>query len=438
MSDSNFSEHSDCTSNWVTRDVAIIGGGASGTYAAWRLRELNYSVAIIEKKARLGGHTETYITPQGVPIDYGVMVYHNWPLVERFFEHFGIPLTEFSYAADQGTSIDLRTGEVDKNYTQPDPSLALQAYGAQLAKYPYLREGFNLPDPVPEDLLIPFGAFVEKYRLDDAVWLIAQYSQGFGDILAVPTLYVAKYFGLELLDALQEEATIARFTAAGKKSFKAMYGTSLRFLIVRGPKNTTHLRAKQLLITAPPSYNAVVEPLCPSARERALFSRFRSNTYWAGVMHASGLPSTSVRNAAPEQPFHLPRLPSVYGWSPAQGAPGYFSFTYGGPQGQCLSDEAVKADVLATVERTLKAGSLEGGAENGTEAVSLVAFSNHSPYEFMVGVEDVRAGFYRDLKALQGHWDTWWTGAAFEAHDSSLVWRFTEGLLGNITERLGN
>lgn len=38
----------------ITKDVAIIGGGASGTYAAVRLREdYNTSIVVIERENRL-------------------------------------------------------------------------------------------------------------------------------------------------------------------------------------------------------------------------------------------------------------------------------------------------------------------------------------------------------------------------------------------------
>lgn len=37
------------------RDVAVIGGGASGTYAAIRLQEEGKTVALLEKQNRLGG-----------------------------------------------------------------------------------------------------------------------------------------------------------------------------------------------------------------------------------------------------------------------------------------------------------------------------------------------------------------------------------------------
>ena len=53
----------------ITRDVAVIGGGAGGTYSAISLKDKGKSVIVIEKQGRLGGHTETYYDPAtGAPI----------------------------------------------------------------------------------------------------------------------------------------------------------------------------------------------------------------------------------------------------------------------------------------------------------------------------------------------------------------------------------
>ena len=47
----------------VEKDVAIIGGGASGTYAAVRLREdFGVSVVVVEKEDHLVRHSETCLS----------------------------------------------------------------------------------------------------------------------------------------------------------------------------------------------------------------------------------------------------------------------------------------------------------------------------------------------------------------------------------------
>nr|BFF21828.1 hypothetical protein GCM10025730_53490 [Promicromonospora thailandica] len=49
-----------------------------------------------------------------------------------------------------------------------------------------------------------------------------------------------------------------------------------------------------------------------------------------------------------------------------------------------------------------------------------------------MSAEAVRAGFYRRLGSLQGRNRTFYSGAAFHTHDSSLIWQFTETLLPRI------
>lgn len=64
--------------DFIARDVAIIGGGCSGTYGAINLRELGKSVLSIEQKFILGGHANNYIDPTtGVSVDHGVQAFSN-------------------------------------------------------------------------------------------------------------------------------------------------------------------------------------------------------------------------------------------------------------------------------------------------------------------------------------------------------------------------
>ena len=48
------------TRNVIKRDVAIIGGGSSGTNAAILLKDAGKSVIVIEAKTIPGGHTHLY------------------------------------------------------------------------------------------------------------------------------------------------------------------------------------------------------------------------------------------------------------------------------------------------------------------------------------------------------------------------------------------
>ena len=77
----------------IQRDVAIIGGGSSGTYAAIRLQQQGKSVVVIEAKDKIGGHTETYKDPAtGTPINIGVVVWDNIPVVQSYADSLNVPL----------------------------------------------------------------------------------------------------------------------------------------------------------------------------------------------------------------------------------------------------------------------------------------------------------------------------------------------------------
>ncbi|MCS6790181.1 MAG: FAD-dependent oxidoreductase [Bacteroidia bacterium] len=52
-------------------DALIVGGGISGVYAAYLLREKGYRVLVLEAQSRLGGRLYTVYTPEGWPVDLG-------------------------------------------------------------------------------------------------------------------------------------------------------------------------------------------------------------------------------------------------------------------------------------------------------------------------------------------------------------------------------
>ena len=55
------------------------------------------------------------------------------------------------------------------------------AFQTQVAKYPFLDYSLDsIPFLVPADLLLPFGQFITKYNLQDAVPYLSLYGQGLG------------------------------------------------------------------------------------------------------------------------------------------------------------------------------------------------------------------------------------------------------------------
>ena len=131
----------------------------------------------------------------------------------------------------------------------------------------------------------------------------------------------------------------------------------------------------------------------------------------------------TVQNVAPETAYNLPPLPATYAIS-ASNIPGLFAAWLGTPQTLCDAD--AQALIIEAIDRLQAAGTLPATHP------SFVDFANHCPCELTVSATDIAGGFYSSLYSLQGHRNTFWNGAAFHVHDSSLLWRYSETLLPEI------
>lgn len=431
-----------------TRDVCVIGGGSGGTYAALGLKDRGKSVIVIEKEDRLGGHTNTYTDPKtGYTLDYGVQIYDNVPIVKKYYGRFGIPLAVFQLnGVGPGVTqnVDFATGML-QTFIPSDPTQALEAYGAQLAKYPYIRPGYNLPDPVPTDLLLPFGDFVKKYNLDAAVLTVQLIAQGIGDMLKVPTLYVLKYFSATVLQseftgylvtvrhdnseiydlALQElgagkNALLESHVVSMDRDSHAEYPINV---VVATPTGHKLVKAKKLVVAIPQKLDNL-EGFDLDGRERDIFGEFKNAYYWTVLINNTGIPpGYTFNNAGANIPYHLPAQPGAYGIG-ASPIADLFNVYYGSPTFQ--SDDTVKD---AIIDAVLK---LKNDGISTVQKPNFVEFKNHSPFVLQVSADKIEDGFYNKLYGLQGYRDTWYTGAAFAAQDSSAVWNFTENLLPSI------
>ncbi|CAN9430660.1 unnamed protein product [Alternaria alternata] len=410
----------------ITRDVAIIGGGSSGTHAAISLKDASKSLVVIEVKGRLGGHTETYTDPvTGRAQDYGVLVFHNESTVLDYFARFDIPLAIPEFATNRA-NYDLSTG-LEVNISAPSPEAlgaGLQTYGAFLAQYPELNSGMFLPDPVPEDLTMPFGDFVVKYGIEAIVQTLYSTNQGTGDILSMPVLEQARVNGLGLVAQLAANGLIStaqrnNSELYGKAQVELLDADSLLLssevvnsvrhddgveLVVETPDGVKLICAKKLLITIPPKLDLLAS-FDLQEQERDVFARFI--------------------NA--DTPYNLPAIPGIYLMQPTA-IPGVKAIYYGADVSNAtypLSDDFIKRELVASIKRLQAANPDKFDA---TEP-EFVVYTSHAPFYVQATSEDIKAGIYDEMNALQGLKSTYWSGAAFRAHDSSALWQFNKEIV---------
>jgi len=429
----------------LSRDVCIVGGGSAGTYAAIRLLDLNQTVIVVEQQDRLGGNTQTYIDPvTGAPIDIGVVVWHNNALVANYFQRLNVSLININELESPFVTIypDFQTGRIVPDYAPTDPTSALQGYVEQLLKYPYLDNGFNLPDPVPADLLIPFVDFVNKYNISAAVSLLFETNEGIGNLLEVPTLYVMKYFGLtlvqgfgngfvatashdnsQLYESAQTVLTAANAVLLSSNVISTTRDDNGAKIVVSTPAGLKQIQCKRLVLAMPPTLKNLA-PFAFNSTELSLFRQFSATGYYSGLIRNSGIPdNTSLQNTAAHSMYNLPTLPCIYGFD-ATGVPGLHQVLYASTVP--LPIAAVKAEIIKTLKRLQAAGTISPSLPE------FAIFVSHSPFLFTVSVNAIQNGFYTRLNALQGVRSLFLTGATFETQDSSLIWQFTESLLPRI------
>jgi hypothetical protein len=427
-------------SHVIHRDVCVIGGGSAGTYTATRLGDLGRSVVVVEAKDRLGGHTETYHDPvTGGTVDIGVIVFEDDPLVHRHFGRFGIDLVPVGGFGATNRYVDFRTGR-PVDYTPPVPA-ALPTYFELISRYGPIDTVFNLPDPVPQDLVASFADFVDKYDLDSVVPLIFNYGQGLGDFLDLPAAYTVNNFGLGVVRNILSGSFIT--TAAHDNSLLYERATThlggdvlLESQVIRIDRSASEvrvfvatpdgprlIRAKKLVVTVPPLLRSFAG-FDLDAVERSLFGQFISGAYYTGVVRLSGVPEgVSLENVAAETPYNLPPLPGLYQVSPT-GIPGLYNVKYGSPAP--LPAERVRRNIRADIERVAAAGTYPVKFED------LEVFASHTPFELHVAPAAIARGFYGKLNGLQGRNRTYYTGAAFHSHNSTRIWNGIEGLLPSI------
>lgn len=304
----------------IERDVAIIGGGASGTYAAVRLREdFNTSIIVIEPKDRLGGHVDTYTVPEtNTTLEYGVQSYMQYGPSVGFFERFGVQLGPFASRALRPFNVDVETGKL-LNYTAPSAAAvteALKKWQEFVEKYNNLVEpgywNFPQPENIPKDFLIPFGEFAKKNNIEAAVPRIATISgAGVGNLREIPTMHVVQSFGAPVTKAAVEGGFVQPLVSNSllyQRAYdllkddvflnsaveKAERGSSGIRLVVRSNngKKQQLIKAKRGLWTPFPSQQNLMN-FDQDEKEQQLFKTWAPEWSYVGVAEIPCIPENS-------------------------------------------------------------------------------------------------------------------------------------------------
>lgn len=406
----------------------------------------------------------TYIDPTtGVPYDYGVQTFLGLGNATGFFERFGIKTAPSSQVNVTTEYIDFNTGDI-VNLNIPsfaDESAALQKFLNVVQPWTdFLQPGYwNFPQPadIPDDLLTPYGDFITKFGLEDAMPLMYETTGlGLGNMTQATTMFVLQAFGKYMAQALVGQLNSYRPAMGGNQAlYNAIEGhlgddvlynstvlQSLRTtwgvsLTVRNnvTGQITLISARQLLIAIEPTRHNMA-PFDLDGNEKSVLSKFTYSREYSGIVNNSAFAapmsySNMAAGAAPDNYLVLPDTPFTNTIS-YLGGDNLFRVIIVGDD--ALDEIGAKALMQKNFETLLKAGRLEE-PYNGQE-IDWVSFSVHGPMHARLSVEDVRAGFFQDLNALQGQRSTWWTGGAFSCNFQTTLWEFDETLIPKILANL--
>lgn len=198
--------------------------------------------------------------------------------------------------------------------------------------------------------------------------------------------------------------------------------------------NRKLVKAQRLLLAIEPSAGNLA-PFDLDATESAVFSKFQcSNVYVGAVRSPSLVVNQSLTN--------MPTTAEPSDWTALPLPPFNSRLDYFGQDSDLFRFLVVgDAGLDADGARTLVADGFNKMVESGVLAdndqpLQFAAFEDHGPMHLHVDADEIKAGFVQAQYALQGHRSTWWTGAAFSAQFTTVLWAFNDLLLPTMVENM--
>ncbi|KAF5649995.1 amine oxidase [Fusarium sp. NRRL 52700] len=428
-------------------DVAVVGGGGSGGYAAVQLRE-NYDkkIVVIEKQSQLGGHAQSWYDPvTGKAYNYGVDAFTNITVSIDFFRQLKVPIGPLQSVPAENLYVDFEDGKI-VDYTPPTAKAAddgMSNYSEQWLKYTDIllptSEHFPRGDKVPSDLLLPWYDFARKYNAEAAspsiwdnavvdlntalmidVWKAWNPSVGSFQPVSGDNTEIwqkaAKLLGKDVL--YESEVVSAKRTESGVK------------LEVRDKDgHITKINAKRLLITiGPETINPKYFDL--SSEELEVFHSAAGNRYFTGIVSHPSLPADEITNIVPAA---INENYLAYPTVPFQAYFNYKGNSSTGPIHRALAvvpretlTEDAKDLIRKSLQNLIDAGTIPAG---NSKDLDFRTFSDHGLLYRRWSVDQLRGGIFARANALQGQRSTWYTGAFWMNNDCVMLWNTTNTIM---------
>ncbi|KAB5555026.1 hypothetical protein GE09DRAFT_1123277 [Coniochaeta sp. 2T2.1] len=437
-------------------DVAILGGGAAGSYAAAELQAVhNKKVIVVDVASRLGGHVDTVPVPgQETPIDFGVLGYNNLSVVRDFFAAHDVNLIpDPGFVVGARVYLDQKTAKPVEltQYSDEEFAAALDAWVKFGRKYEkHVAPAYNLPSPIGDaaPLLRPFGETVEELGLEPILWLLPD-AHFANDLLALPTLFAISSFGYiwfdgegaatvvpesrnntELYLKIQTELGADRVLLNTHiQSVRRNRKTGTTTIVTKGPAGCTEITAKQVIVGfVPTAHN--MRPFDTTREEDRLWSKWECVNLFNGLVTIEGFPdATSISPASPDPQRGGLAVPPNVRFINRGGTNFTHVWITGSPEDRGLSDAKKRID--QRIKAINKAGQYELG-----EDVTYWGLSDHAPLACSVSPEDMAAGFWMDVNRLQGSDGIWYVGQAFTGDLTAMVWEQTRDVVGKLVQKL--
>lgn len=405
--------------------IAIIGAGAAGLTAAHTFKNLGYTqVTVFECSADVGGKIQT-VTHDGRPYELGAIWYGKpYKTVNTLMNEYGI--------RGQGNDIP---AIIDGGVSYTQAAYAKAKYGSlrfarSVLKFLSMADtryasiwapGFAHVDP---DLHLDFEAFAELYdrshrgKIGPVVDVLRSFlvGCGYGYFAEVPVMYYLKLapwiVQRSARAAMTGQQPLHHITSGWQELWRAVardlpdvrvntpVTSVVRFQDDSGqPKIRLTAGGRtavfdRLLVTPNPDLAGRFMDFNPA--ERALFAKVRYVRFAVTLMTGGGLPYAFLKDhSQPSSAGHILAIGKAY---PDREVYSFY---------QQLSETMTTEEAMGMLQADVQA---LGGHADTVLARSVWSYFPH------VSTADARAGFYRELEALQGAQGTYYINslAAFE------------------------